>query len=271
MLKGINSDRLHWVANPLRNGDVKFEVEKDRSLFRSFFSFINNNIITKKGLNINQHVISKLETNSYNISTSFSYTYPLLVPFLGIKLPWTSVESLRFSSELPSPSPDFSNGSTTARGLSGDLDLTGLSEVSFDGFSFLLLSFLDPLRERDAFPCTPSLVFSWVASVDGDVCELGAFALFCGVDALSLCSEPDPASLCKCTKYDKRNRLLINSLRGLDPRSITISSVGKALVHSKCLWLDGRTDQNVKTFRNIIWGRRHRLIPENRNDRLFSR
>lgn len=87
MLKGINSDRLHWVANPLRNGDVKFEVEKDRSLFRSFFSFINNNIITKKGLNINQHVISKLETNSYNISTSFSYTYPLLVPFLGIKLP----------------------------------------------------------------------------------------------------------------------------------------------------------------------------------------
>ena len=147
----------------------------------------------------------KLETNSYNTSTSFSYTYPLLVPFLGIKLPWTSVESLCFFSELPSPPTDFSNGSTTAGGLSGDLDLTGLSDVSFDDFSFLFLSFLDSLRERDTFPWMLSLVFSRLASVDGDACELGALVLFCGVDALSLCSNPDPASLCKWTKYDKRN------------------------------------------------------------------
>ena len=32
--------------------------------------------------------------------------------------------------------------------------------------------------------------------------------------------------------------VLINSMRGLDPRSVTISSVGKALVHG---WMAGQT------------------------------
>lgn len=46
------------------------------------------------------------------------------------------------------------------------------------------------------FPVGLSLEFSLVTSTAGDVCE-GVVDLLSGVDGLSLCSELDPASLCK--------------------------------------------------------------------------
>lgn len=77
----------------------------------------------------------------------------------------------------------------------GDFDITIFSGVPFTAFSFLLLSDLETLRMGD-FPVGLSLEFSLVTSTAGDVCE-GVVDLLSGVDGLSLCSELDPASLCK--------------------------------------------------------------------------
>ena len=130
----------------------------------------------------------------YNVSVITS-------PFCS---PWISAgggctDAIWLLSELPSLPIDFSNGSTTAWGLSvGDLDITLFSGVPFTDFSFLLLSDLETLRTGD-FPVELSLEFSLVTSTAGAVCD-GVVDLLSGVDGLSLCSELDPTSLCKVKK-----------------------------------------------------------------------
>lgn len=118
-------------------------------------------------------------------------------------LPWFSVVAACFFSKLSSVAPVFADGSITAWGLSGDLDFTDFSGVPPEFLSFklpFLFSVFDSLREREDFRDRLPSLFSWVTSTAGDV-WVGVADLFIGVEELSLCSEPDPASLCGYTRH----------------------------------------------------------------------